>query len=145
MEGDNYHTDREKDFQIERLANENERLKEKIQEKDEKIRRLENDLISTIHQKINRDELKKIVQEAGIERKENNNRMISKGSVGKKKKTYKTCQKCGVGLVSPKPGQKFCIRHEKLRFKAGKKSGKPSGYKHIKVFQGGSPGGGKKR
>ncbi|WP_348826916.1 hypothetical protein [Halomonas sp. RT37] len=144
MEHDNYCVDREKDFQIEKLANENERLREKLQEKNEEIKKLERELLLSIRKKNNQDGLKKVGQKTVAD---DHLKKIGMGEDGGRvnQKIYKKCQRCGVVLVSPKPGQKYCIRHENLSMKLDDRSRGSGKYKHIKVYQGGSPGGGKKR
>lgn len=130
MENDNYYVDREKEFQIEKLANENEQLREKLKEKNEKINRLERELFYSI-QKNNQRDLKKV------------EKAKSRGELNEK--IYKKCQKCGVVLISPKLGRKFCTRHANLSINLDNRPGEYRGYKHVKIYQGGSPGSGKKR
>lgn len=130
MDNDNYYVDREKEFQIEKLANENELLREKLQEKNEKINRLEKELFYSI-QKNNQLDLNKV------------GKAKSKGESNEK--IYKKCQKCGVVLISPKPGRKYCARHVNLSINSDNRPNEHVGYKHVKIYQGGSPGSGKKR
>ncbi|MGP9507994.1 MULTISPECIES: hypothetical protein [Halomonas] len=129
----------EEQYQIERLANENAALKDQVDEQNEKIRQLEEKLGKAQNSVGSREKAKK-----------NNTQRLKKIPSGQQrdidKKTYKDCQRCGVLLSQPKPGQKLCIRHQKIENEKAKKQRSWLGrYSNITVYQGGSPGGGKKR
>lgn len=126
----------EEQHQIEKLANENARLLDHLDEKNKIIKELENTLKEM---EFDINELRKIKENKSYQEKDNKIKET-------KKKIYQNCQKCGVRLTNPEPGKKLCYRHQKTENeKARKQRGWLSTYSHISVYQGGSPGGGKKR
>ncbi|MGS2742593.1 hypothetical protein ACU6TU_03220 [Halomonas sp. LS-001] len=127
----------EEQYQIEKLANENAKLRDEIDERDKRIEQLEQLLVKGERVKNAAKKLKK-------------NSVKSTKNISAKKqpplKTYQNCQRCGVRLSEPKPGKKFCGRHQKIESEEAKSQrGWLSNYSKITIYQGGQPGGGRKR
>lgn len=140
--------DEEKDFQLERLLNENEALREKIEEQKNFVKRLEEEVSRHINEK---KEIKSMLDSLSEKREPVGVRSkvvsrTSKQLKGKNKsKVEKNCLRCSVKISSPEIGKKFCKKCSALLSKEGRDLLQSTSYQKVSFVTGGSPGGGKKK
>lgn len=140
--------DSEKDLQLESLLKENEALREELEEQKKLVKRLEEEVVKYLYEKIEcRSELELMRGKGGPGkvRSKSPDKTPRQLKGEKKAKIEKKCLRCSVKILSPKAGKKFCKKCSALLSKEGRDLSKNSLYQKISFVSGGSPGGGKKR